>query len=111
MINLDRDIPAEVAALSRIDVRAMPRSFTPTLLGYLAKLTAEAQVYLLETPATPAPAPSRILNAEEAAQQAGVARRWLLITTKGLGFRCDLSKKNARFEEAGFRAWMARRKR
>lgn len=110
MNNFD-GVPADVEALSRINVRAIPRPFVPTLLGHLAKLTAEAQVYVLETTATPAPAPPRILTTEEAAQMASVAPRWLLIATKGMPFRCDLAKKLPRFREDLFRSWLERRKR
>lgn len=99
MINLD------------LDVGTVPREDLPVLAGRLAELQARVTMRLLETPATPAPVPARILNADEAAQQAGVARRWLLVATKGMPFRCDLSKKHPRWEEAGFKAWMARRKR
>jgi len=113
---IDRDldateIPAELMTLSRLNVRAIPHPFVPALLGHLARLTGEAQLCLHATAAAPAPAPPRILLPEEAAQLASVAPRWLLTATKGLSFRCDLSKKNPRFSEPGFRSWLERRKR
>jgi hypothetical protein len=51
----------------------------------------------------------RLLNAQEAAAVAGVTVRWLLRHTRGLRFRRDLSRKQARFEEQGFRRWLQAR--
>ena len=51
----------------------------------------------------------RLLTAQEAASLAGVSPRWLRRHTKGLRFRCDLSRKLVQFEEAGFRRWLQAR--
>ena len=48
----------------------------------------------------------RLLTAQEAAALAGVTPRWLLRHTRGLRFRHDLSRKQARFEEGSFRRWL-----
>jgi hypothetical protein len=94
-----------------LDVSAVPREHLPVLAGRLAELQARVTLRLLEANATPTAAPPRILLPEEAAAMAGVAPRWLLVTTRGMPFRCDLSKKNPRLSEPGFRAWLERRKR
>lgn len=94
-----------------LDVNAVPRADLPALAGRLAELQARVTMRLLETNATPTPVPPRILTAEEAATIAGVAPRWLMTVTRGMPFRCDLSKKNQRVSEPGFRAWLERRKR
>jgi hypothetical protein len=94
-----------------LDVCKVPREDLPVLAGRLAELSARVTLRLLETNATPTPEPPRILLPEEAAAMASVAPRWLLITTKGMPFRCDLSKKFPRFREDLFRQWLERRKR
>lgn len=54
--------------------------------------------------------PGRMITVDEAAEMAGVTRRWIYDHTKGLRFRRDLSKKRVRLEEIGFRRWMEARK-
>ena len=53
----------------------------------------------------------RLLSVDEAARIAGVNRRWIYAHTRGLKFRRDLSRKNVRIEEAGFRRWLESRRR
>ena len=49
---------------------------------------------------------ARLLTAAEAAQIAGVSRRWIYIHTRGMKFRRNLSRKSIRLEEMGFRRWL-----
>jgi hypothetical protein len=85
----------------------------PALIVALAARLAALGAALAE-PAGPTlhPAPAetsgRLLSAAEAAQIAGVSPRWLLRRTRGLRFRHDLSRKQARFEEQGLRRWLLR---
>ena len=65
----------------------------------------------LAEPAQAATPASRLLDADEAVAIAGTSRRWLLAATRGRSFRCDLSRKKPRFDEAGLREWLVRRKR
>jgi hypothetical protein len=98
-------------SLGPIDVEALPRGELPALLGRLAELEARVRLRLAETP-TAAPAQAtRPLDADEAARMAGTSRRWLLAATKGLKLRCDLSRKQPRFDSDGLRAWLASRRR
>ena len=94
-----------------LDVAALPREELPQVLGRLEELGARVRLRLAEVPATAGPGASRIIDADEAAAIAATAPRWLLSHTKGLKFRCDLSRKQARFDEAGLRAWLATRRR
>jgi len=93
------------------DVNAIPRADLPAEVGRLTERLAWVVMRLNETAQAAANQPTKILDAKEAATAAGVAPRWLLQTTRGMSFRCDLSKKHARFLEPGFRSWLERRKR
>jgi hypothetical protein len=86
-----------------------PRAELPALLGRLAQAEATARLRLLEAP-PPVSAETRLLDATAAAAIAGCSERWLRSHTRGLPFRRDLSRKNARFDEAGLRVWLARRR-
>jgi hypothetical protein len=94
-----------------LDVNAVPYGELPALLGELARLQGEA---LARLAARPDPqtreAGSRLLTAAEAAQIAGVSKRWLLTHTRARRFRHDLSRKNVRFDEPGLRTWLASRR-
>lgn len=91
-----------------LDVAAVPRDELPALLGRLVELEARVRIRLVEAP-SPAPA-LRLINADEGAAIAGTSKRWLLSRTRGLGFRRDLSRKRARFDEAGLREWLGTRR-
>ncbi len=93
-----------------VDVAAVARDELPGLLGRLVELEAHVRLRLAEAPTAPAPAP-RLLTADEAATIAGTSKRNILAKTRGLRFRCDLSRKAPRLEEGGFRSWLARRRR
>lgn len=86
-----------------------PREELPALLG--AIVAAEARIRLRLAEVTTAPTtPSRTVTPDEAATIANTSARWLLTKTKGLKFRCDLSRKQPRFDEAGLRRWLAERR-
>ena len=98
--------------LEPLDVTNMPREELPELLGDLVTLEARVRLRLAEiVPASQATVEERLLNADEAATIAGTTRRWLLAKTRGLRFRADLSRKQARFREAGLRRWLEGRRR
>lgn len=88
---------------------SVAREDLPRLLGQVVELEARIRLRLSQ-PEVAAPTASRLLTADEAAALAGVSRRWLLTNTRGLKFRRDLSRKAARFDEAGLRAWLANRR-
>lgn len=94
-----------------IDVSAVEREDLPLLAGRLAELQAKVTLRLLDVQAMPQTSASRILTLKEAAVVAGVSARWLSVRTRGLPFRCDLSRKNIRFVEVGLLQWLGRRKR
>jgi hypothetical protein len=96
------------AALTDLDVDALPRGELPALLGRLTELEARVRLRLAEPPAPKAE--SRALDPDAAAALAGVSRRWLLEHTRGLACRRDHSRKNVRFDEAGLRAWLTTRR-
>ena len=102
-----------IADLSKM-IREATLDELPELLGALEVAKAAAWVRL-STPPTPtttatvSPAPPPMLTAEDAAALAGVSKRWLLRHTRKLRFRHDLSRKQARFEEAGLRRWFLTR--
>ena len=89
--------------------REVGRDDVPALLGWLTELEARLRLRLAE-PVPTAAATSRTMNAAEAAAIAGTSSRWLLRATRGLKLRCDLSRKQARFDETGLRAWLAGRR-
>jgi hypothetical protein len=93
-----------------LDVVAIPRCELPRLLGEVVRVEAEIRLRLAEVPTTPGPAASRPLDADQAAVIAGATPRWLREHTRGMAFRRDLSRKAARFDEAGLRKWLAERK-
>lgn len=92
-------------------VQEADRAELPGLLGRLVELEALVRLRLAEAPTAPAPSPSRLLTAAEAAVVAGTTKRWLLSKTRGMKFRQDLSRKQPRFEEAGLRRWLEGRRR
>lgn len=80
----------------------------PAIVGLLAELEARARLRLTRPPAaTPV---ARLIDAAEAATIAGTSKRWILSRTRGMKFRCDLSQKQPRFQEAGLRAWVTGRR-
>ena len=93
-----------------LDVAAVPREDLPALLGGLVEAEARVRLRLAEAPTVPATNTSS-RTTEEAAAIANTTKRWLLSKTRGLTFRCDLSRKQARFDEGGLRGWLARRRR
>ena len=93
-----------------LDVAAAAREDLPIILGRLVELEARVRLRLSEVP-SPAPTTSKVLDAAEGAALAGTTRRWLLTATKGMKFRCDLSRKMPRFDENGLRGWLAGRRR
>lgn len=92
-------------------VRATPPEGLPRLAGMFATASAAVLSRLsLPAPLVAAPpAPSRLLTVPEAAEVARTNPRWILRHTKGLACRRDLSRKEVRLEEAGFKAWLTRR--
>jgi hypothetical protein len=93
-------------------VRESPRDELPALLGRLVELEARVRLRLAEISAAPsaAAAATRTIDGDEAAAIAATSKRWLLSKTKGVRFRCDLSRKQPRFDEAGLRRWLAERR-
>jgi hypothetical protein len=89
--------------------RDTPRDELPELLGAIVEAEARVRLRLAEVPAAPASTSRGVLTVDEAAEVAGTSKRWLLSHTTGLAFRRDLSRKQPRFDEAGLRAWLARR--
>jgi hypothetical protein len=87
------------------------RDELPALLGRIAEAEAIVRLRLAEGPAATATTKSRTLDAAEAAEIAATTARWLLQKTRGMKFRCDHSRKQPRFDEAGLRAWLATRRR
>lgn len=98
-----------LAELDRLAAEAS-REHLPELLGAVVQIEARLRLRLAEVVPVAAAAPAaRTIDADEAATIAGTSKRWLLAATKGQRFRCDLSRKRPRLEEAGFRAWLAKR--
>jgi len=94
------------------DLDVVNREELPALLGRVVELEARIRLRLAEVPAAPTPtAGTRMIDADEAAVITGASKRWLLSHTKGMKFRCDLSRKQPRFDEAGLRTWLAERRR
>jgi hypothetical protein len=102
-----------VIDLARLDVAEIPRDELPAVLGRLVELEARVRLRLAEPAgvATPAAAASAVLDVDQAAAIASASKRWLLKHTRGAPFRCDLSRKQPRFDEAGLRRWLAERHR
>ena len=96
--------------LDGLDVDAVPREELPALLGKLTEAKARIWLRLAEVSPPAVPTTSRIVDADEAAAISVTGKRWLLTATRGLKFRCDLSRKQPRFDEAGLRAWLATRR-
>jgi hypothetical protein len=95
------DLAAELDRLSR----EAPREDLPSLLGRLAEAEARIRIRLADVPTVTPPPPSRVIDGEEMATIAGTSKRLILARTRGMRFRCDLSRKQPRADEAGFRRW------
>lgn len=94
-----------------LDVEALAVSELPVVLGRVCEFEARIRLRLAAPVGAPQATPQeRIMDADEGAALAGCSRRWLLSATRGRGFRCDLSRKQPRFREAGLRRWLAERK-
>jgi len=94
-----------------LDVAAVAREELPALLGRVVELEARVRMRLAEVPTVAAPPVTEPIDVARGAAIAGTTRRWLLANTRGLRFRCDLSRKQPRFDEAGLRGWLASRRR
>lgn len=104
----------ELARIVARAVREAPVEELPTVAGILASGHAALQLRILDhvrvlLPA--APPPSKIISIDDAAAIAGTTARWVASHTRGASFRCDLSRKQPRVDETGFRRWLATRKR
>jgi hypothetical protein len=102
-----------MASLPELDVDQLQRDELPGALGKLEELVARLRLRLaaeLAGPAPAPPAPSDLVSEDRAAAIAGVSRRWLAKHTAGLRFRRDLSRKAHKYDEAGLRAWLAKRR-
>jgi hypothetical protein len=105
-----------LAALDGVIRETLPED-RPGLVVALSARLAALGAHLAAGPASTADRdskaalepPGRLLAAPEAAALAGVTVRWLLRHTRGLRFRQDLSRKQARFDEQGFRRWLQTR--
>ena len=97
--------------LNGLDVDAVPREELPALLGKLTEAEAHIRLRLAEVSAPVVSAASRTIDADEAAAIAGTSKRWVLTATRGMRFRCDLTRKRPRFDEVGLRTWLATRRR
>lgn len=94
------------------DIADVPRDELPALLGRLVELEARVRLRLADVPTVPTTTTtSKQINHDEAALIANTSKRWLLTNTRGMKFRCDLSRKQPRFNEAGLRAWLSERRR
>jgi len=94
-----------------LDVAGVPIDELPAVLGQLAQLQGAVMLRLgSQRPEQPVRA-DRLLTPEEAAEISGMSARWIRKNTRGLKFRRDLSRKNIRLAEDGFRAWLAMRRR
>jgi hypothetical protein len=95
-------------------VREAPAQELPAIIAALegAKAAAWARITAPASHGTSSDPESagRLLVPTDAAAIAGVSTRWLLRNTRGLRFRRDLSRKNVRFEEQGFRRWLTARR-
>jgi hypothetical protein len=100
-----------VTDLDNLDVGQLSRDELPSLLGRVVEFEARIRLRLAETPAVQVTVPSTAITADEAAVIAGTSKRWILSHTQGMKFRCDLTRKQPRFDEAGLRAWLAGRRR
>jgi len=105
-----------LAELDRLIAEAAPEERCGLVVALSARLAAlgagmvALSAYAQKKDAKAAPATTwRLLTTHEAAALAGVTVRWLLRHTRGLHFRRDLSRKQARFEEQGFRRWLTTR--
>ncbi len=96
-------------------VAAVPADALPAVLGALEHAKAEAWARLAAASATrpDPPAPDRLLTPTEALALVGGtpprSLQWLFGCTRGKAFRRNLSRKVIRFDERGFRAWLASR--
>ncbi|MBI3932400.1 MAG: hypothetical protein HY317_03215 [Acidobacteria bacterium] len=87
------------------------RDELPGLLGELVTAEAIVRIRLSEAP-PPAPpaATGRVIGPEQMAALAGTSKRAILAKTRGLKFRCDLSRKRPRAVEVDFVRWLAERR-
>jgi hypothetical protein len=97
--------------LLELDIESIDRAELPSCIGRLAELLARAQARLLTVVAAPSATTSRVIDGDEMATLAGTSKRDILAKTRGLKFRCDLSRKQPRADEAGFRRWLTERRR
>lgn len=107
-------LPEILGDLPRV-VREVSAEDLPALVGRLAEAHAVAMARLvtpgLGVPSTQAEEPDRLLTPGDALGLlgGGVSLKWLYRHTRGLRFRRDLSRKEIRFEERGFRRWLQAR--
>jgi hypothetical protein len=101
----------DVIDLRAMDLDTLTRDELPSLLGQIVELEARVRLRLAEPGEGKTSSAPRTIDPTEAATIAGTSPRWLLAHTKGMKFRCDLSRKQPRFDEAGLRAWLAGRRR
>jgi hypothetical protein len=99
----------DIAELERI-VREAPRDELPRLLGAVVTVEAHIRMRIVESPAAATVAANKFIDGDEMASIAGTSKRDILQKTRGLSFRCDLSRKRPRAVEAEFIRWYANRK-
>jgi hypothetical protein len=87
------------------------RAELPAVLGRLVELEARVRLRLAEVPTAVAPTAARVITGDEMATIAGTSKRDILAKTRGMRFRCDLSRKQPRALEAEFRRWLTDRRR
>lgn len=90
-----------------VDVERLDRAELPAVLGRLVELEWRIRIRLTDPPVSPPTSAVSLLTSEAAASIAGTTERWLLSKTRGMSFRCDLSRKQPRFAETGLRSWLA----
>ena len=90
--------------------RDASRDELPELLGRITTVEARVRLRLADAPAPAAAATADPIDGDRGAAIAGTTKRWLLAKTRGMRFRCDLSRKQPRFDEVGLRRWLEGRR-
>lgn len=88
----------------------IPREALLQLLAARGAAVESGNGKLASAEPKPAPAPDRLLDAEEAAALLGMAPRWLYRHADSLPFTRRLGRKALRFSEQGLHRWVERRR-
>ena len=101
------DVPADAAAPLLAEVSARQAQLAAVQSAIAARLVAGSTVRRADTPDD---RHSRLLSADEAAGLLSVSRHWLYRHAPNLPFTVRLSAKAVKFDEAGLRRFIERRR-